>query len=212
MTPTVIVVGADKGGVGKTTVSRALLDYLKLNNLNVRAFDTESPTGSLKRFFPSAEVVDLTTSDGQMKVFDTLHQSDVTLIDGRAGLLTPMLSTLSDIGFLEASKQGTLKLIALHIVGAATTSLDEVAPIMAALQGSRHIVVANRINDTDFSAPPGSLEIPKLDERASEAVDKAAMPFSAFADSSQSLVLRGYVKHWLKNVFNQFDLARLNAL
>ena len=26
--PAVILVGADKGGVGKTTVSRALLDYL----------------------------------------------------------------------------------------------------------------------------------------------------------------------------------------
>jgi len=31
--PAVIVVGADKGGVGKTTVSRTLLDYFSANNL-----------------------------------------------------------------------------------------------------------------------------------------------------------------------------------
>jgi hypothetical protein len=30
-TPTVIIVGADKGGVGKTTVTRVLLDYLHSN-------------------------------------------------------------------------------------------------------------------------------------------------------------------------------------
>jgi hypothetical protein len=44
--PAVIVVGADKGGVGKTTVSRTLLDYFAANNVATRAFDTESPRGT----------------------------------------------------------------------------------------------------------------------------------------------------------------------
>ena len=39
--PVVIVVGADKGGVGKTTVSRTLLDYFIAHNVPTRAFDTE---------------------------------------------------------------------------------------------------------------------------------------------------------------------------
>ncbi len=34
--PAVIVVGADKGGVGKTTVSRTLLDYFSANNVQTR--------------------------------------------------------------------------------------------------------------------------------------------------------------------------------
>ena len=33
--PAVIVVGADKGGVGKTTVSRTLLDYFSANNVQI---------------------------------------------------------------------------------------------------------------------------------------------------------------------------------
>jgi cellulose biosynthesis protein BcsQ len=81
-TPTVIIVGADKGGVGKTTVSRTLLDYLKANGRDYRAFDTETPTGVLKRFHSEkTEVIDLTTSDGQMKVFDTLSSTEFTVID-----------------------------------------------------------------------------------------------------------------------------------
>lgn len=43
--PVVIVVGADKGGVGKTTVSRTLLDYFSTNNVQTRAFDTELSSG-----------------------------------------------------------------------------------------------------------------------------------------------------------------------
>ena len=47
--PTVVVVGADKGGVGKTTVARTLLDYFTAHHVPIRAFDTESPKGTLKR-------------------------------------------------------------------------------------------------------------------------------------------------------------------
>jgi 2-phosphoglycerate kinase len=36
--PVVIVVGADKGGVGKTTVARTLLDYFSANHIASRAF------------------------------------------------------------------------------------------------------------------------------------------------------------------------------
>ena len=37
--PAVILVGADKGGVGKTTISRALLDYFVVHNIG-RALST----------------------------------------------------------------------------------------------------------------------------------------------------------------------------
>ena len=74
--PVVIVVGADKGGVGKTTVSRTVLDYFSANNVPTRAFDTESPRGTLKRFHPEiTEIVDMTTTSDQMKIFDTLNSN-----------------------------------------------------------------------------------------------------------------------------------------
>ena len=59
--PAVIIVGADKGGVGKTTVSRTLLDYFTDHQVPIRAFDTEVPKGTLKRFHPNVtDVVDIT--------------------------------------------------------------------------------------------------------------------------------------------------------
>jgi MinD superfamily P-loop ATPase len=57
--PTLILVGADKGGVGKTTVAQTLLDYFTAHNVPTRAFDTETPKGTLKRFHRDvSEVVD----------------------------------------------------------------------------------------------------------------------------------------------------------
>jgi MinD-like ATPase involved in chromosome partitioning or flagellar assembly len=94
--PAVIVVGADKGGVGKTTVSRTLLDYFSANNVPARAFDTESPRGTLKRFHPDiTAIVDMTATADQMQIFDTLNAvpPSVTVIDVRAGLLSPALAS-----------------------------------------------------------------------------------------------------------------------
>ena len=109
--PTVIVVGADKGGVGKTTVARTMLDYFTAHHVPTRAFDTEAPKGTLKRFHPDiTDVVDVTHVPDQMRIFDTLSSADasVTVIDVRAGLLSPTLRSLRDIGFLDAAKKGQL--------------------------------------------------------------------------------------------------------
>ena len=95
--PAVIVVGADKGGVGKTTVSRTILDYFSANKVPTRAFDTESPRGTLRRFHPDVtEIVDMTSTADQMKIFDTLNtaKASVTVIDVRAGLMSSALASL----------------------------------------------------------------------------------------------------------------------
>src|SRR6202045_4930741 len=116
--PVVIVVGADKGGVGKTTVSRTLLDYFSANNVPTRAFDSESPRGTLKRFHPDlTEIVDMTTRADQMKIFDTLNAvpPSVTVIDVRPALLSPALAPLPDIGFLDPARSGQITFAVFHI-------------------------------------------------------------------------------------------------
>src|SRR5262249_5628025 len=99
--PAVVLIGADKGGVGKTTITRTLLDYFSAHEVRARAFDTEIPRGTLKRFYHDiTDVVDINLVPDQMKIFDTLnagHQS-VTVIDIRAGLMSPTLAMLNDIG------------------------------------------------------------------------------------------------------------------
>ena len=206
--PAVVVVGADKGGVGKTTVSRTLLDYFSANNVPTRAFDTESPRGTLKRFHPDVtEIVDMTSTSDQMKIFDTLNAAtpSVTVIDVRAGLLSPALA-----------------------------SLDEIAETAGFMTGAKYFLVKNFINDTQFfqwdQATYNSyfhrikdatdLTIPKLNEMAYEQVEVSSVPFLKFVANkgindeaaNYSFVLRGYVRHWLANVWSEFDRIKLTDL
>ena len=48
--PAVVLIGADKGGVGKTTVARTLLDYFAYRQVRARAFDTAVTRGTLNSF------------------------------------------------------------------------------------------------------------------------------------------------------------------
>jgi len=235
--PAVIVVGADKGGVGKTTVSRTLLDYFSANNVPTRAFDTESPRGTLKRFHPEiTEIVDMTSTPDQMKIFDTLNtvSPSVTVIDVRAGLLSPALASLRDIGFLDAARSGQITFAVFHILGPSIASLDEIAETANFMTGAKYFLVKNFINDTQFFQWDQStyssyfnrikdatdLVIPKLNEMAYEQVEVASVPFLKFVANkgvhdeaaNYSFVLRGYVRHWLANVWSEFDRIKLTDI
>jgi hypothetical protein len=55
-----------------------VLDYFGAHNTPTRAFDTESPRGTLKRFHPAVtEVVDVNSVPDQMKIFDSMQACDV---------------------------------------------------------------------------------------------------------------------------------------
>src|ERR1700720_2065625 len=224
----VIIVGADKGGVGKTTVTRTLLDYFSARKIPTRAFDTEAPKGTLKRFHSDVtDVVDVTKIPDQMSIFDTLSDSTVTIIDVRAGLLSPTLTSLRDIGFIDAAKKGQITFSVFHILGPSIASLDEIAETAAYLGDAKYFLVKNFINNTHFfewdEATHSSyfkrikdaveITIPKLNEMATEQVELASVPFVTFIankkrngdPAANSFVLRGYVRHWLGNIWAEYD-------
>jgi hypothetical protein len=209
MTPLVVIVGADKGGVGKTTIARTLLDYLDSKGIKNRAFDTENAIkeGVLRRFFPDrTSIINLGDSDGQMQIFDTLG-AEVTVIDIRASLLSPTLKLLNEIGFLDPAK---CRIVVLHILGNSQASIGEVKSITESIASSRYVAIANHITETKFAFPAGALDIPMLNARAIESVDAASMSFMSYINSGASSVLRGYVSFWLGVVFRQFDAAQLH--
>jgi hypothetical protein len=235
--PAVIIVGADKGGVGKTTVARTLLDYFSAHQVPTRAFDTEAPRGTLKRFFPeTTDVVDLSLVPDQMKIFDTLNSAEasVTIIDVRAGLMSATLKALRDIGFIEAAKKGQITFAVFHILGPSIASLDEITDTAAYLGDARYFMVKNFINNTHFFEwdetthasyfkkikDAVEITVPKLNEMATEQVELASVPYLSFiANKKQggepagySFVLRGYVRHWLGNVWAEYDRIALTDL
>ena len=190
-----------------------------------RAFDTETPKGTLKRFHRDvSEVVDATAVADQMRIIDTLSTTDatVTVVDVRAGLMSPTLHALRDISFLEAVKKG---------LGSSIASLNEIEETSPFTTDAEYFLVKNFINNTNFfewdQATHASyfkklkdavvINIPKLNEMAYEQVELASVPFLTFVankdtkaeTANYSFVLRGYVRHWLGNVWAEYDRVKL---
>jgi hypothetical protein len=230
MKPAVILVGADKGGVGKTTISRAVLDYLASKSIPARAFDTESPRGALHRFHPhETSIVDITETADQMKILDTLSDSaaKATVIDVRAGQMTDTLKALRDVGFLDAVDDGQFTFVIVHVLGPSVSSLGEIAEIAPFVQSAHYFLAKNHINDTTFFEwdpksyasyfgdveCAGEITIPKLDEMAYEQVELNGVPFADFVAGKQgSFVLRGYVRTWMRNITQELDAIGLHTL
>ena len=121
-----------------------------------------------------------------------------------------------------------------HILGPSIASLDEIAETANFMDGAKYFLVKNFINDTQFfewdQATYNSyfhrikdateLTIPKLNEMAYEQVEVASVPFLKFVANkgthdeaaNYSFVLRGYVRHWLANVWSEFDRIKLTDL
>src|SRR6202030_1251243 len=183
-----------------------------------------------KRFYPNVtDVVDINDVPDQMRIFDTVNSTDaaVSLIDVRSGLLSPTLRALRNIGFIEAAKKGQITFIVFHILGPSIASLDEIAETAAYLGDAKYFMVKNFINNTHFfewdEATHSSyfkrikdaveITIPKLSERAPEQVELASVPFVTFIankkrngdPATNSFVLRGYVRHWLGNIWAEYD-------
>jgi hypothetical protein len=121
-----------------------------------------------------------------------------------------------------------------HILGSSIASLNEIEETTDFTAGASYFLVKNFINNTSFfewdQATHSSyfckfkdaieVTIPKLNEMAYEQVELASVPFLTFVANklssgdaaSYSFVLRGYVRHWLGNVWNEYDRIKLNDI
>jgi hypothetical protein len=225
--PTIILVGADKGGVGKTTVCRALIDYLIARKVSQRIFDTEFPKGDLAMFYPGSPVVDFGAIKGQMQVFDGVCNESVTVVDIRAGVLSPILKTLDEAHFLDDVRSGEVALVILHVLGPSIASLSEVLALTKTIgAAARHLIVKNHINETQFDlaqdsryseffriAEPGTINVPNIPSMATERIQQVSQSFATFvADPTMSRMLRGHVRGWLDKVWAEFDRVGLGSM
>jgi len=227
--PTVVLVGADKGGVGKTMTARALLDYLAAHQVPVRVFDSQSG-GDLIRFAPEATLIDLASVADQMKVFDGVSAETVTVVDICAGLLSPTLRALDEAQLLADVRSGAMRLVVLHVLGASMVSIGEIATASKSLGGAKHLIVKNHASATDFSewdkGPAQAIfakysdvtitidrlvdPAPKLLEM--RAIEERGGSFLSFInDPGESRMMRGRVNSWLSRVWAEFERVNVRG-
>ena len=220
-----LIVGADKGGVGKTMTSRAVWISPQISKINVRAFDCQMPRGDLDRFAAGVERLDIAETTNQMKVFDGVSLDAVTLIDLAGGQLSPTLQLLADAKLLDAVRNNEMGLLLAHVIGPSMSSIAEIGDLAERVTGGsvRHFLVKNHINDTKFfewdtetakaewlQMRDFTIELPRLDAVACEKVQLIGGSFLDFAvKKGVSPLLRGLVSTWQEKAFAEFDRVKL---
>ncbi|THD42021.1 MAG: hypothetical protein E7774_16780 [Bradyrhizobium sp.] len=232
--PTLLIVGAQKGGVGKTTVARLLLHWLEENRRAHVAFDTETPLGSLIRFHEDkTELADIGDVPAQMRIFDAVANDKggtTYVVDLRAGHLYAVLDLLTDLRILHDAKDGAFDIVFLHIMGGSTESIREVSETLDRFSCAKHVIVTNPGNGADLSdwaasevranfERDGGLEIniPALNKQTYLEIDRTGPSFSQFvnnklkngAEANYSYVLRGYARNWLYKSMTEIDRISL---
>jgi hypothetical protein len=231
--PVVIMIGADKGGVGKTTVCRVLLDWLdeKLPpGSKTRVFDTQWPNGDLKNFRLGVDVVNITNIEDQMIIFDNVEDMQATIVDVSAGHLFPSLETMDRAGLLRDVAKGDIRMIVMHVIGPTISSLGEVGEVMSRIGGGavRHVLVKNHYNDTRYrvandpryvevlrAAAANTINVPQLVATAIEEIQQQSVGFAQFVKGfdllnqpvarKNSRMLVGYTAKWLSDVWSEFE-------
>lgn len=220
--PRLILTHGEKGGVGKTTVARVVADFLTSRDISFRAFDAEGATGQLLRFHPGETAsVDVADAASIAPVLDYLMEGSgrkIALVDLGARSGEDVRGWLYRGGALEEAASGRLGITVVYVLGGAVDSVGHLKECFNALGRDVNYVViknfgvAGKFDVYDHSnirkdlQSIGTREIafPALDGSVYQAVDRASIPFSSFAESQNGkfgFTERRYTRTWLRECF-----------
>jgi hypothetical protein len=160
------LVGGEKGGVGKSMVSRLLAQYFIDHNLPFVGFDTDRSHGSLMRFYAdyaSPALVD------RYEALDAIIETAVeqpgrrVLVDLAAQTHDALVKWMDESGVLDMADVSGLGLYYWHVMDAGRDSVDLLARLLDRFgQRLQYVVVRNQLRGDDF----GQLEASGQLERA----------------------------------------------
>ena len=220
--PRLIVTHGEKGGVGKTTVARVIADFLKSHDIAYRAFDAEGETGQLLRFHPTdTSSVDVADAASVAPVLDYLMDGSgkrLALVDLGARSGVDLKAWLYRGGALEEAESARLGITVVYVLGGAIVSVGHLKECYAALgREVNYVIIRNlgvaakfdvydqsKVREEVLKAGAREITFPALDPAVYQSVDRASLPFSAFADNqggSFGYTERRYCRTWLRECF-----------
>jgi hypothetical protein len=231
--PAVVLVSGNEPGAGKTTVCKTLVDYFTAYHIPTRAFNAGGKDdNSLDRYFPNmTDTIDMASVSDQMKVFDTLSSTDaiITLVDMQTDLTLPTLKILEDIGFLEAVKKRHLNFITFHVCDNSVSDKSTFDNLRRYFREECFFLARNlhkkSSSDSETgtqsnTARKGEIIIPKLNDMTMQATQMASVSFLTFVANKDltgqvanySFVMRGYTRHWLGEIWGEYDRIKLKDI
>lgn len=225
-TKTIILVGGDKGGVGKSTVARTLCEFFQKKQKGFLAFDGDDTNPTLTRFFSSAERLYTKSPKGFEPLLANLEgdKPAMQLVDLGAGTSIILNRFVEETGLIEIARENGAKIVFVFVLAPSADSIN-LLKILSEKHGAgiSYVVARNNAvsgtwdlweNSKTKAKVLGELggteiTIPILDAEAFALVDRKGLSWgAALQDKELGLVTKGYVSRWLQKVFAEFEKAK----
>lgn len=227
-------IGGEKGGVGKSVVSRVLAQYFIDQNTLFTGFDTDRSHTSFIRFyedFASPVVVDSDESldliaEALQQTFSGRTQS--VIVDLAAQTALPLARWIKDSDVFAVMAQLGVAVNFWHIADAGKDSVDLLDKLIETYgAGPNYVIVKNMGRGSDFSQLEQSSAMAKalqlgarvvslglLQESSMRKIDRQNASFWAalnhpMGTDALGLLERQRVKNWLKKTYDTFDTLDL---
>lgn len=223
-------IGGEKGGVGKSLVSRLVAQYLIDKELPFLGFDTDRSHGALLRFyagFASPVLVD------RYEALDSIIEAAVEqpdrrlLVDLAAQTHDPLVKWMDESGVLDMAAESGFTITYWHVMDSGRDSVDLLKKLLDRF-GARlnYVLVRNQMRGDDFGMLEQSGEqdralgfgahvvsIRHLSDSIIQKIDASSSSFWAAqhdADKSRTglgMMDRQRLKMWLRDAYQQIDTA-----
>ena len=226
------LIGGEKGGVGKSMVSRLLAQYFIDNELPFVGYDTDRSHGSLMRFygdFTSAALVERYEALDRIVESAIEHPGRRVLVDLAAQTHDPLVRWMDESGVLDMADVSGVALHYWHVMDSGRDSVDLLARLLDRFgQRLRYVLVKNQLRGDDFTQleTSGQLEraiglgakvvtVKKLHDAVMQKIDAKNASFWAAKNSTGlesaglGMMERQRLKMWMAAAY--LELARADA-
>ena len=221
-------IGGEKGGVGKSLVSRVLAQYMIDRGIPFLGFDTDRSHGALLRFytdFASPMLLDGYENLDAMVEAAVEKPEQRILVDLAAQTYDALSQWMDESGVPEMADEVGLRLNYWHVMDSGKDSVDLLGKLLAHF-GPRlnYVLVLNQLRGDGFEIFNGSaakeqalglgarvITIKKLQDAVMNKIDAASSSFWAAGNRTPQtahplgLMERQRVRIWRENAYAQID-------
>ena len=219
-----VIILNGKGGVGKSFFATNLVQYLKDQQIEHHAIDTDNENSTLKRFHGEAEFININNVQEIDALFAALEKSSLVVVDCRAASTDIFLDYFAEVRAFEILEMLDAALTIVSPVNHEADSVEQVKIIAEALGAKcRYLIVRNQAHSEQFRIYDNSqtrsrvlgelagreILMPKLYDWLVTGLNETNLSMTAaIAGSEFSLVDRQRLKNWQANFYEQLDQAR----
>jgi hypothetical protein len=169
------LIGGEKGGVGKSMVSRLLAQYFIDHQIPFVGFDTDRSHGSLTRFYTdyaSPVLVDRYEALDRIVESAVDHPGRRVLVDLAAQTHDPLVRWMDESGVLDMADLSGIALNYWHVMDSGRDSVDLLRKLLDRFgQRVHYILVRNQLRGDDFGQLDRSGELERAKGLGAQVMD-----------------------------------------